>query len=240
MSHEHVRIAIITAPRKTQYLGYTISQILKDPVVHRNHVKVFSDSTQRPDGIPEDIPCELSTQERIDEIQKETFYGTLNFIRAMEWVAHDQFAGVVFEDDVELAWDWLQRTILLGQAAERETEKWLLSLHHFYELGDFDGKRKTERGDEVMRWKEMDGFYGGQGLMFGPRVAKEFAAVLAERVRFPWPERGKWVMDMAVKNLCMSLGTQLWSCNPCMLQHVGDVSAVMGDRPPIRNRFFKG
>jgi len=238
-----MKIGVITAPRSdgSEYLRFTLGQLLTKDTCQEHEIRVFVDALELPAERVEHerVTYELASAPHLARVAKGGVHGTLNFCRALRWSAEGQGLACVLEDDVELAKDWAMKAQSLCVLASRMSKGYVLSLHHFYQLGDF---RVCVGANQVqlLRWRDANLFYGGQGLMMPAECGSTMAEKLDQSMDLPREERAMLAMDMGVKTVVMTHNWGLYATNPCLLQHVGDVSCWTTERPPIRNAFFRG
>jgi len=231
-----MRAAIITAPRPggASYLERTIREITQ--WMPKDDVRVFSDALEGPATI-EGVPVTHATPEHLDRVRRLDCVGALNFARAADWVG-ETGPGCVFEDDVELAEEWHSRAAALASRADALYPRgWVLALVHFYDLRiDFDLVTDLPHAHvELLRWKEVRGFYGAQAVVLSRQSAAAIGPMIRDRIE---ADPRAWRGALAIKNFCLTTATPLLACNPCLAQHLGDVSAHAIGRPPVASRYF--
>ena len=231
-----VAIGIITAPRSQDPLPQTLISInTTDPLVWTAPIVVFADEVAEVDSGQDaqwrSYGWRGRTPEEIKKWDVFAYTGVDNMARALEWAAEsagDSGVVVELEDDVNFAAGWLERSILLLEAAEAACpgQAVALSLHHmhtpdkFAEIHQYAGIQTD--CDKLYRPIGLYWSNGAQGHVMRGQSAKTLAAALRKivdglgtRARFDWP------MDRAMWQACKDVGAVLLFVRTCLLQHHG-------------------
>lgn len=243
-----MQIAFITAPRTSgaDYLPSTIRSAVKSDVsVKSSAIAVFADAVSLP---PLPLPVgevHLRTKEEIEFYTQKKVRGTANRVRALRWASQGRGYVCLCEDDLNFSRLWACRAEALARAAESISPLFLLSLHHLYDLTIDFNPIVQAGGDQLIAWKMPEKFYGSQGVVMTPGMA----TILADTWEQHLPPNGtlqgggdekyKWMSDLGMKRTCIDNKAPIYSCNPCLIQHVGEDSCVHPGRPPLVNRYFK-
>ena len=243
-------ISFFTLPRPVEYLTATLGNLFaRDPRVLQFDVALAYEHPEPP-GLPFALgSVECSTPERLAALAAYPpgVRATYNYIRCLEKLAQGSSIGLALEDDLEFAADITRRVAALGALAAARTPRYMISLHHFYGPSWFSAVGETParegRVDTLLHWPQVEGFYGSQAMAMPPGVARELADGYRRHLGapgHPLPEDSHlWYMDMGLKNLALELGITLYTVDPCLIQHVGDVSVAVTGRPPLRNMYFR-
>ena len=239
-----MQIGIITAPRTdgTEYLRFTIGQLLTKDTSQEHEIRVFVDAIELPDKRVdhERVTYELASAEQRRRVAEGGVYGTLNFCKALRWSAEGQDIACVFEDDVELARDWAVKALALCEVSRKLAKGYVLTLHHFWRtLADFT-TCGSAGGVKLMRRRDPRKFVGGQGLMMPSACAVALADALEKGMLLGQEHRRDYVMDVGVATVTMQQGWGMFTPHPCLLSHVGNVSCVYPGREPLRTWFYVG
>lgn len=247
-----MKIAFFTLPRTPEYLPGTLrSLVARDPAVRPDQdVALFFDGRTAPE-LPFPLAhVELATAERLTALRGNPLAATHNYLRALFWLSRAMQPGkewpvvLACEDDLEFAERVTERVAALGALATRSVGRnWLLSLHHLYPRESFRCVATTDFGDRLLRWADVSGFYASQAMAMPADVAFRLFTELyrhAGHYTDPAPaDWGKWNMDMGLKACCREMQIPLFTVDPCLIQHVGDVSVAIPGRPPLRNQYFR-
>lgn len=262
-----MRIAFISCPRTPEYLSGTLKSLASRSDVDRFTAGVFFDGLpEQADitamvGVVSDLYCRTAEQLSARAGWGNPALATVNYMRALEWLdlgnaergarGAEQpatcdlqpatFPTVACEDDLVFARDFVGRVLELAALASARSAKWVIALHHLYRREEFPVVARTDAGDALLGWPDPNSFYGSQAMVFAPGVAGDLAAMwrrLGYRLPDGRPEPGAH-MDMGIKRHCLETGIPLYTVDPCLIQHVGDVSVTIEGREPIRNRYFK-
>jgi hypothetical protein len=134
----------------------------------------------------------------------------LNFLRILQG-ADPECALVGLQDDLRFAKGWLTRTLDIARSIEKKHERYVLSLYASYKF-----KGKPYYGYNAVK------FYGNQALY----LPKTVHPLLRERIEHNL-DAGIWEPDdMAVKSFLMATKIPLFCCNPNLVQHIGEQSAI--------------
>jgi len=226
---QELKTAVITCPRKgASYLPSTLKDMAEqDPGAAGRPCGVFSDSLVLPEGLPPWLNhVECSDQDRLDRIRTEELFGTLNLQRALRWAANNSEFVCVLEDDVKFAGDWQSRGLAICRRLVERKQPWLLTLQHFYpHEGHFDAVEGCD--GQIMKWNEQGPLWGSQGYMMLASTARGFADLFELKFTLPAPERRWWMMDEGIWRMCaVEHRYGIYAPNPCLIQHVGDVSSL--------------
>ena len=243
-------LSFFTLPRPVEYLTATLSNLFaRDP-----RVLLFDVALAYEHPEPPPLPYSLgsvvcSTPERLRLLAgyPRGERATYNYIRCLDKLAEGSSIGLALEDDLEFAADLTRRVAALGALAAALTPRYLITLHHFYGPLQFQAvgtsPAREGRVDTLLHWPEAKGFYGSQAMAMPPEIARELADGFRRHLGplgSPLPEDSYfWYMDMGLKNLCVELGITLYTVDPCLIQHVGDVSVAVTGREPLRNQYFR-
>jgi len=242
-----MRIAFITAPRVgVSYLEASIESCLMDPSVCPGDIAVFSDSVERPDGVPEGVRVEVRSAEYVASLPpagaptelisraKKAMSMGRNMVRATRWVSEVGEFGAVFEDDVVFAKSWQRHALAVAEAAKAWSPEFALTLLQFYPR-DLDFGRGLKAGVfEVLKWDNIDKYYGSQATLYTQKAGLEIAEWRERRIE--WAEgqdcikQYDQVGDFGLKYGLMALKLPLFSVYPNLVQHTGDVSTLFPER----------
>ena len=110
-----------------------------------------------------------------------------------------------------------------------------------YHTDPFDPDTDHDGTNDGMDTAPLDPETGGNPL-FATDSDGDGISDAAEALRGTSPllaDSHLWYMDMGLKNLCQELGIALYTVDPCLIQHVGDVSVAVEGRAPLRNLYFR-
>lgn len=261
-----MRVAILTASRERTGYEYLIRtfQSVVDTAQMLNEYHVFVDAHHLDDetrirlefnGVRPTIHLQPPNVPLLFHDRPLHFWGTPNFVRALRFVSDGdslQRYGCVFEDDVEHTRGWDVKALQLCELSSSiYNDRFIFSLHHFYDVQSdfyFGPTLQSYSGldYQLIRFKDPDLFYGGQGLMF----PLEFGRQMADAYEDKWDATEfatTWAMDLGVKNMAKQLDVHILSCHPCLIQHTGLVDSVLRAavadkdnwyRPDLVNRYF--
>jgi len=222
-----VRIAIITAPRKTSYLQATIASLISCMGSTKAvELGVFSDSLPCDLSLPVGVQSWFRQQTDLDRIRSLGLYGTSNLQRALRWSSSGRYA-CVFEDDVLFADDWLYSALQIADKLNT-VGTWCLSLQHFLPINHFTKVVDVERY-EVFRWNGIVPLFGSQGYLMPSSTALAVADMYEKKIRETRHvnDRRYWMMDEGMIRFCSILRMfSLYVPHPCLIQHVGKESSV--------------
>lgn len=242
-----MKIAIFTLPRTPEYLTATLqNMVAKDPAVRPENIGLFYQALVAP-TLPFPIgKVEVADADWLAEVERIKarslgLAATMNYVRALRWSGQTMFpdtVSAVFEDDLIFADNWMQRVLALAAIAKRAGHRWAISLHHFYELTCFE-KIGGSRGVDLMRWRNPDWFYGSQAMVYSPHVATELANAFESKIKTDPNAGSRYYMDMGIKRFATELGFSFYATEPCLIQHVGEVSVAIPGRRPLVNKRFR-
>ena len=234
-----LRVAIITAPRKTSYLQATVASLLECVgSAEPPEIGVFSDSLPCNLSMPPNVQVWFRVQAGLDRIRLLKTYGTTNLQRALRWSAEGSEYACVFEDDVLFANDWLQKALLVAGELETIGSPWCLSLQHFLPITEFTKVADTGQ-NEVFRWNESVPLFGSQGYLMPKQLALDVADAYERKIRETTHvnDRKYWMMDEGMIRFCSVLRMfSMYVPHPCLIQHVGADSSVFPGEKLDSNR----
>jgi hypothetical protein len=259
-----MRVGIITAPRKHNGYDYLIDTIVSMTTRAPNlQVHVFIDRHSIELDLEARVDAAVHASGALATVafhvqpyfvqlwaegRPAQYYGTPNFVRQLTSLSLDTPHPYccVFEDDVKFANDWERRAVAMAKKADEIfPDGYIFSLHHFYKLDeDFFSLGRTKRlvgePDMLLRWKDPLKFYAGQGMLIPTKTVHQMVRLYEQMWNVP-PEEflTTWVMDIGVGHMAQALKIPILSCNPCLIQHTGDVSMVIPGREPLINQHFR-
>ena len=250
-----MRISIFTLPRPVEYLSATLDNLFAvDPRANPDNVALYYQATEAPELRHALGHIELASQELLGLLSKVPpgERATYNYARSLKWLAagnqnglNHQF-GIALEDDLIFARNFTSRVESLCRMAHSLTPRFMISLHHFYDLKKFHpaGRAKRAGGadDALLKWTDPNSFYGSQAMAFPSGIAGELSDAFISKLGplgspLP-PNTHLWYMDMGLKRLAMERRIILYTVHPCLIQHVGAISVVCERRAPLVNQHF--
>lgn len=222
-----ISYTILTTPRKEPYLERTIASLEKSGF--------FSD----PDCVPLNLVAGSPQPEHLNPYRHDPRFRTHDFtkdeadahmfdvagvaLRATwghrrclhTWRANEAAEAVcVMEDDVSVTSNFtkkVQESVV--DIKKNFGAKWVLTLYTPHSLGPLEAMRSGKK----WLFRQSEGFYGAQGIVYPNRVRDEYIAYLADHtINLPH--------DLAMPEVMKKLGIPILASAPCLVQHIGSVS----------------
>lgn len=232
-----MKVAILTSPRAgAEYLSHTLgSAIERDPQCNPSNVRVFADALERPPGLSAAFGCSTATQAQLDSVKRNSTFGTLNYLRALEWAsAGGQLLSCVLEDDLSFARRWYCIAQDLGQRALMRHSRFAITLLSFYDERAFTTTDMQTWAGAIPRtlasYNYLQGYYGSQATVYSQQAARimlrEWPTVLDRIQPLNYDEGGGWMMDLGLKRLWQDHGITALNVLPNIVQHTGVHSSI--------------